>query len=402
MSQQKPRHSQRSLRFLLALGLLVGFGWSLVEAGIWIVEVSIRSRRLDTAESVLSAFRFQPFYVERVERLTARHCRLTGRFKEFSEKATMASSRAPGNEWWFREKILLYAQSGNIAETESFLGKFLTTAEPTDSQEVCAAYAQGYWNNLQTEKLDQLVRSWQKDFPTDPEPDYWLGMIAEASFLFRDAEKHYFNAMTKAPKRIEFAIRYANSLIDQKQFDRAEQALLTFPDELRSKNDEALSLLAACEIERGNDQKAKDLLEEALFLDPSRVDRHVALGLIYKRTGNTTNAIREFQVAVDLDPGHVAARYNLGTMLSRVGDKVRGEQELKKVSEMQEVDAEIQQLSKLVATDSTNGDVRRKLGILLIKANRPKQSIRWFRAALAINARDEESRRLLNELLERN
>jgi tetratricopeptide (TPR) repeat protein len=399
MGQQKERHSHRPLKVLLALGLFIVFGWLLVEAGVWMTEAAIRGRRLDAAKSLLSVLRFQPFYVERIERLTARHCRLTGQFKEFVEKATSALLEAPDSQWWLRERVLLYAQSGNIAETEVFLGKFLATAEPLDSREICAAYAQGYWNNLQTEKLDRLVRSWQQDFPTDPEPDYWLGMIAEASFHFQIAEKHYFNAMTKAPDKVEFSIRHASSLIDQKQFDQAKKILLAFSNEILSKSEEALSLLAACEIERGNDRKAKELLVQALHLDPSREDRHVALGLIYKRTGDTIEAIREFQIAVDLDPGHVSARYHLGTMLTRSGDKVRGEHELKQVSEMQEIDAEIQQLSKLVATNSTNGDVRRKLAILLIKANRPKQSIRWLRAALAINPKDEESRRLLNELV---
>jgi len=69
----------------------------------------------------------------------------------------------------------------------------------------------------------------------------------------------------------------------------------------------------------GNEQKVETLLRKAVTLDPTFVDGHVQLALLYVDEQKTAPAIREFETAVRLKPELKSAHYHLSRLYQQQG-----------------------------------------------------------------------------------
>lgn len=78
-----------------------------------------------------------------------------------------------------------------------------------------------------------------------------------------------------------------------------------------------------------SDAAATRYLEKALAIDPGYTNAIVALGAVYARAGNLTEAIRNLTKALDLDPGSAIAHQNLGACLLKRGDLEQAEKHLR-------------------------------------------------------------------------
>ncbi|MBI1776384.1 MAG: tetratricopeptide repeat protein [Proteobacteria bacterium] len=81
------------------------------------------------------------------------------------------------------------------------------------------------------------------------------------------------------------------------------------------RNAEALNLLGVIWHQRGDQQRAIDLLNEALRCRPDAVIYHVNLGSALAAAGNAGWAVRNFRRAVALGPASAMAHRNLGSLV---------------------------------------------------------------------------------------
>jgi len=80
------------------------------------------------------------------------------------------------------------------------------------------------------------------------------------------------------------------------------------------------------------DEKAVELLEQALRLDPSFADGYEALGVILGRTGRFTEAIDIFKRLEEVAPNEPMVHTNLSLFYMKIGDKTAAEDEKAKAT----------------------------------------------------------------------
>jgi tetratricopeptide (TPR) repeat protein len=88
-------------------------------------------------------------------------------------------------------------------------------------------------------------------------------------------------------------------------------------------------LLGIIAIQRGDHQKAVELLHQSIGLDPTAEQAHNNLGIALAGLGRLDEAIASMRKATELSPGFAVADYNLGSVLQRAnrleeaGDSLR-------------------------------------------------------------------------------
>jgi tetratricopeptide (TPR) repeat protein len=82
---------------------------------------------------------------------------------------------------------------------------------------------------------------------------------------------------------------------------------------------EALTNLAAVELQRGNFERARQLLGKATRLNPDVAHPHHLLGLLGEREHRPDRAAEHYREALRVDPGFAPARINLGRILFNAG-----------------------------------------------------------------------------------
>lgn len=137
----------------------------------------------------------------------------------------------------------------------------------------------------------------------------------------------------------------------------------------RSYND-----LAYTHIQKGEYDKARTLLEQALNADITFGPAHNNLGLVYFQLDDLYRAAHEFDSAIKLMPYQPDARNNLGMVFERFGERTRSQEAFKKAVDAYERARKLSPDNPLYLGNLTR-----------VKINR--------------GDRDEETRALLEELV---
>jgi Flp pilus assembly protein TadD len=98
------------------------------------------------------------------------------------------------------------------------------------------------------------------------------------------------------------------------------------------------------------------------------------LGAALMRSGNLTEAVEQFKIALEIKPDYVDAHYNLGYALSRQGN----------------LDAGIHQFGKTLRLDPENFKALNNMGVVLALQGRYGEAATYFEAALKQNPRDAD------------
>jgi Tfp pilus assembly protein PilF len=137
--------------------------------------------------------------------------------------------------------------------------------------------------------------------PKDPRPYFFLSKVHGIPSQESEKVSERFERYVKnAPKDGRARLYYAMNLWD-------------------SDNEQA---------ETSDLSKVKQLLREAVALDPKLAEAHLQLGILYAKEGNQQAALREYERSVALDPSLSTAHFRLGQALIRAGQADRGKQEL--------------------------------------------------------------------------
>src|SRR5262245_1614348 len=113
----------------------------------------------------------------RIEFLLARTYRRLGKSADIAAKLQAARDCGFSLERLEREWILVKAQAGLMSEAEPHLHRLLTNPGD-DGQEICSAFASGYVQNYQFEKVWRVLAAWIADYPDDSESRLAVGCVA--------------------------------------------------------------------------------------------------------------------------------------------------------------------------------------------------------------------------------
>lgn len=102
---------------------------------------------------------------------------------------------------------------------------------------------------------------------------------------------------------------YARNGLRDEALECCERAYLVFP-----RKAQFTLYCAEIAIAFGEEQKAIELLTQAIEADPTSIPARIALGFEYASQGFLNEARTQFEVAANLAPGYADVRYNLGLL----------------------------------------------------------------------------------------
>ncbi|HVO75592.1 MAG TPA: tetratricopeptide repeat protein [Ignavibacteriaceae bacterium] len=163
---------------------------------------------------------------------------------------------------------------------------------------------------IQNEKYNQANNYFAAFLKGDTKAQAYF-YLGEICFLQEknDSAKNLYSNGIQADK--EFPLNYAGlakvyiALKNNSEANKYQEQAIDEGDE---SNAQVYVVLADGYSKIKNYDKAVELLNEALKINPKQVSAYIALGNIYLTRGNGTDAIKNFQKAIDNDPGNPEAK----------------------------------------------------------------------------------------------
>jgi len=123
---------------------------------------------------------------------------------------------------------------------------------------------------------------------------------------------------------------YENPTTKQEAVQEFQRALALAPDSAREKLNYALALLRAS----GHDDEAVRILQEVQRQDPSLPHTWFNLGIYYKRQGDVSRAIAQFEGLLTRAPAESIAHYQLGALYRQVNRNMEAQAQFERAAEL--------------------------------------------------------------------
>lgn len=135
-------------------------------------------------------------------------------------------------------------------------------------------------------------------------------------------------------------------------------------------------------LEKRRPEKAIECFEDALEIEPSRLEGRLNLGAALFLAKRPADALGHLKYVLAIEPGNTVALLNLAATYDALGD----------------VENSIQTLEKLVAGRPNWADANYNLAVAYMKQDRADEATAALRRELTINPKHDAARTLLNEL----
>ncbi len=136
-------------------------------------------------------------------------------------------------------------------------------------------------------------------------------------------------------------------------------------------NDEALHLLGVLVSQKGDHEKALELIGQAIKENPQVAQYHDNQGVVNMRLGNSEQAAACHREAIEIDPRYAMAYHNLGVAQDTLMDLSSSLESFKKASSL----------------NPRNADTLDSLGAVLSKLGHDAKALEYHKRALSINPR---------------
>ncbi|WP_315833191.1 tetratricopeptide repeat protein [Bradyrhizobium prioriisuperbiae] len=146
--------------------------------------------------------------------------------------------------------------------------------------------------------------------------------MSEAAISEAQALRAGLAMLKQAPseRRMEFiqsVMGRAVGLYNSGQFDSADVLLESMEQEPLARQ-RVLHLRGVIALQRGEDDRALDLLDEAIQLDPAHGEAHANMGVLLLKTCQHPQALAAYAAALTLQPDNVAALFGLAQTLTKL------------------------------------------------------------------------------------
>jgi tetratricopeptide (TPR) repeat protein len=291
------------------------------------------------------------------------------------------------------ERTLLAAQTGDFRRTEArILGwaKLNTDDQPLFLEVLVPEYLRRH----DLEAAADMLAGWIAREPGNARALAWQAEACGRLGLLERAVDAAQAAARAAPDRADVQTTCGQLLVDR---NRAAEARPHFERALAvSPGDPVATLgLARCLHLLGDAPGAVRLLDGLLAANPNDVAVLNVRGMVALQSGQPADAVRFFRRAEERSPADLDALNGLAqatNLLGRADEAKRyreryeaGERDLKELTE----------ITRAVAHDPRNPDLRFKAGELLLRNGFTDGGVRWLQSALAENPAHEPSRKAL-------
>lgn len=292
-----------------------------------------------------------------------------------------------------RETWLAWAQAGRLREAEPHLSELLMDTRE-DGAEICAAYVQGYFTNLQPREALQLLDAWQHDYPGDPQSYFMRGYLNQALALWSEAAESYRRGLELAPGRTMMRVRLAEVLGELNETDEAIRQFQRCADE--TPNDVAIfAAWAKCLTRQGRTNQARPILQRALRIASMHFETLRQLGELELAEGNFQAALPPLQAAASRRPYDTTTRNALGKTLQASGKSEEARPHLEYAAAAEESLSRMERELRLVVERPKDPELRYDIGLTLLRYGPPPDGAKWLHTVLELDPSHQAAHRAL-------
>ena len=367
----------------------------------------ILNHRLDDASGWLDKLASFPGQEVECAFLRARVARKRGDYATMDEQlqlvreltANMSSSQIQRNvERTKLEQVLMAAQTGDHDYAENFLEPYLISDDlgPYDKREVCESFIFGYIQFQLYDPALLLIDTWIKDFPNDARPYYLRASISRSRFQPREAEKSLHRALELNPQYFKAAYELASVMMELKETEKALQYLkIAIKDEIL----EVDCLIAQSHAYRalGDNEKARELLRQALAKEPGHYSGQNALGQLLVESQQWKEAIQLLEPVCAVDKNNTDARYFLAQALRAEKRFEEASEHFEAVEEIKNKLSDANEIIQKIGSGAESIPERLEVAKLFMDYGSEQESMIWLHSALQLDEDNVETLRLYED-----
>jgi len=186
--------------------------------------------------------------------------------------------------------------------------------------------------------IDDAIGALKRAIELRPdEPSYYLALgmlqLTVKKPVLQDAEENFRECLKRQPDNAQAQIHLGYVLLNQKRYADA-QVWLEKITQKQTRSPEAFYYLGVIAQEQGANQKAVDLFQRTIQLDPAFANAHIGLGAIYLKLKDYPRARQELEIGVKLNPDSSKAHYNLAILYARLKDPQRAQEEMRIIEKL--------------------------------------------------------------------
>lgn len=292
-----------------------------------------------------------------------------------------------------RETWLAWAQAGRLREAQPHLSELLMDTRE-DGAEICAAYVQGYFTNLQPREATQLLDAWQHDYPADPQSHFMRAYLQQALALWKEAAESYRRGLELAPHQTRMRVRLAEVLGELNETDEAIRQFQRCADE--TPNDAGLyAAWAKCLIRQGRTADARPILERALKIASMHFEALRQLGELELAEGRYHAALPPLQAAASQRPYDTTTRNALGKTLQALGKADEARPHLEYAAAAEESLSRMDRNLRLVVERPKDPQLRYEIGVTLLRYGSPDDGVKWLQTVLELDPNHQAAQQAL-------
>jgi tetratricopeptide (TPR) repeat protein len=219
--------------------------------------------------------------------------------------------------------------------------------------------------------------------PDDPRPHRLMGLIHKDFERYGEAIASYRESLRRdadQPDRPEILVELAECLVKERRHGEALGALSQCP-----RSAKRLALEADCRYGEGEPEVARELVDEALALDPGQWKALDLKATLELEAGDAAAAAATLRQAVEHHPKDYAVRYRLARAYQRLGERQRAEEELAAMKELRALRDRFTELHEQAMQDPADAETRYQLGVVAGQLDKPDLAQMWLKMALSLD-----------------
>ena len=351
---------------------------------------AFREHNLNNAATLLEATADAANSGERAF-LQARYHRRLQEPAAFRRSLTLAANLGYPRDLLAREQVLMLTQQGQLGVNDQEVTDLL--ADPReDTLEIYLAVVLSCLTNMQKEEARLFLDGWQADYPSDPLPDYYQGLIHQNQREWAAAAERFRQSLSKGLPNAADAHQH---LADVLRADHHYRAAL---DHYLAASDEDAAVprgMAACYTALGQIEQAASTYADLLDRFPQDAAALSASGQLENKRGNHLEAISLLNRAVAANPSDMQAWHALGWSLVATGDESQARAAFQTAVRLSEQIQRSEYLRQRIDADPANTSLQLQLARLLQSAGRPEDARIWLGSVLQRDPENAEARKLL-------
>ncbi|MDA1052296.1 MAG: tetratricopeptide repeat protein [Planctomycetota bacterium] len=280
-----------------------------------------------------------------------------------------------------RQRYMARFQGGDITGTQDYLQQLLIDgANDEVAEEIYETLSRGFLAEFRVNDAVVVLDHWLAWRPDAIPALRWRADLYEQDEDWQPAGELYRKIVELDPDELSARLHLGDALLGNLQIEEARavyhEARERFPEDLL-----ACLGLAQCARRLGEPAAARKLFLQVAESEMDRIFRAQALselGQLDLESSDYEQAAKHLEASLALDEVNAQTHHLLGSAYSRIGKTDAATEHLERSQSILDKHRRMGELSREIATDLANLDLRFEMGQLLLDLGHEEKASRWF------------------------